>query len=263
MSIGALLGIAFLLNLSAMVLVWVLAFRIKNNSIVDIAWSALFSLLALVYALLGNGYPMRRAIMAGMVILWSLRLAFHLCRRISSLHPVEEGRYVELRKKWAGKLKRSFFWFFQLQGLLNTFLSLPFLLAAQNPDPKLSILEFMGVVLWLIALIGEAVADRQLNQFKKNSQNKGKVCQDGLWRYSRHPNYFFEWLVWVSYFVFALGSPFGVFTIYCPLAMLYFLLRVTGIPMTEEQAIRTKGDVYREYQRTTNAFFPWFRRGTC
>jgi steroid 5-alpha reductase family enzyme len=263
MSIGALLGIAFLLNLSAMVLVWVLAVRIKNNSIVDIAWSALFCLLALVYALLSNGYPIRRAIMAGMVILWGLRLAFHLYRRISRLHPVEEGRYVQLRKEWAGKLKSSFFWFFQFQGLLNTFLSLPFLLACQNRDPKFSILEFTGVALWLVALIGEVIADRQLAEFKKKPQNKGQVCQEGLWHYSRHPNYFFEWLVWLSFFVFALGSPFGLATIYCPLAMLYFLLRVTGIPMTEEQAIRTKGDVYREYQRTTNAFFPWFRRGTC
>lgn len=263
MSIGVLLGIAFLLNLSAMVLVWVLAFRIKNNSIVDIAWSALFSLLALVYAFLGKGYLMRRVMMAGMVVLWSLRLTFHLYRRIAELHPVEEGRYIQLREEWAGKLKSNFFWFFQFQGLLNTFLSLPFLLASYNPDPNFSILEFVGVALWFVALIGEAIADRQLGEFKKKPQNKGLVCQEGLWHYSRHPNYFFEWLVWLSFFVFALGSPFGLATIYCPLAMLYFLLRVTGIPMTEEQAIRTKGDLYREYQRTTNAFFPWFRRGTC
>jgi steroid 5-alpha reductase family enzyme len=263
MSTGTLFGIALLLDLSAMILVWVLAFRMRNNSIVDIAWSALFSVLVLVYALFGKGYLMRRAIMAGMVVFWSLRLAFHLYRRISRLHPIEEGRYLKLRAEWALKLKSNFFWFFQAQGLLNTFLSLPFLLACQNLDPKISIIEFVGVALWLIALIGEAIADRQLDQFKRRPQNKDQVCQEGLWRYSRHPNYFFEWLVWVSFFVFALSSPFGAFTIYCPLAMLYFLLKVTGIPMTEEQAIRTKGNSYREYQRTTNAFFPWFRRGSC
>ena len=100
----------------------------------------------------------------------------------------------------------------------------------------------------------------QLKQFKANPANKGRVCQAGLWNFSRHPNYFFEWLVWVAFFLFALGSPWGWVTIYCPALMLFFLLKVTGIPMTEELAVKTKGDAYREYQRTTSVFVPWFKK---
>jgi steroid 5-alpha reductase family enzyme len=99
-----------------------------------------------------------------------------------------------------------------------------------------------------------------MKRFKADPANKGKVCEAGMWRYSRHPNYFFESLVWWAYFLFALGSPFGWTTVFCPLLMLWFLFRVTGIPLTEEQAVRSKGDAYREYQRTTSAFVPWFKK---
>lgn len=108
--------------------------------------------------------------------------------------------------------------------------------------------------------MGESVADRQLDRFRRDPANKGRVCRVGLWRVSRHPNYFFEWLLWVAYFTFALASPGGWLTAYCPALMLYFLFRVTGIPTTEAQALRSRGDDYRECQRTTSAFVPWFRR---
>jgi steroid 5-alpha reductase family enzyme len=101
------------------------------------------------------------------------------------------------------------------------------------------------------------VADQQLKRFRQDPANKGKVCQTGLWNYSRHPNYFFEWLVWVAFFLAAAATPLGWLTVYCPALMLYFLFRVTGIPATEEQSIRTKGEAYREYQRTTSVFVPW------
>ena len=115
------------------------------------------------------------------------------------------------------------------------------------------------MVIWLIAVGGESVADWQLKQFRGNPANKGKICQQGLWCYSRHPNYFFEWLVWVSFFVFALGAPWGWTSVFCPALMLFFLLRVTGIPMTEELSVRSKGEAYRQYQRTTSPFVPWFK----
>ena len=118
--------------------------------------------------------------------------------------------------------------------------------------------EWFGFILWLVALGGETLADRQLAGFKADPSNRGKVCRTGLWRSSRHPNYFFEWLVWVSLFVVALPAPWGWITIFAPALMLFFLLRVTGIPYTEQQSLRSKGDAYRAYQRTTNAFFPWF-----
>jgi steroid 5-alpha reductase family enzyme len=139
-------------------------------------------------------------------------------------------------------------------------LSLPFLLVCLNPRPGLAPVEWAGIVLWLIAVAGESLADYQLKQFKGNPASRGQVCQIGLWHYSRHPNYFFEWLIWMSFFIFALGSPWGILTAYCPALMLFFLIRVTGIPMTEDLAVKTKGEEYRQYQETTSMFVPWFRR---
>jgi steroid 5-alpha reductase family enzyme len=243
-----------------MAAVFVVSLRIRNFSIVDIAWSAVFTPLALLYATLGEGYGPRRALIAALVTLWSLRLAAHLYVRISSLHPREEGRYVQLRRDWAAHLHARFFLFFQAQGLLAALLSLPFLLACVDRRPGLGPFEIAGAALLVVALAGESVADRQLATFKADPGNRGRTCRTGLWRASRHPNYFFEWLVWVAYSVFAWPSPGGWATICCPLLMLFFLFRVTGIPMTEEQALRSRGDDYRDYQRTTSAFVPWFPR---
>jgi steroid 5-alpha reductase family enzyme len=139
-------------------------------------------------------------------------------------------------------------------------LSTPFLLAALNPRPRLSPFEYAGAALWLVAWMGEIAADWQLHRFKANPANRGVTCRAGLWRYSRHPNYFFEWLIWVAFAVFAMGSPYGYVSLFAPLLMLYFLFRVTGIPATEAQALRSKGDDYRRYQTSTSAFVPWFPR---
>ena len=243
---------------AVMAAVFVVSLRARNFSLVDIAWSAIFTPLALLYATLAGGYGPRRALIAAMVTLWSLRLAWHLYGRIASLHPVEEGRYVQLRRDWAAHLNRRFFLFFQAQGLLAALLSLPFLLACVDRRPALGPFEIAGAALLVVALASEAVADAQLAAFKADPRSRDRTCRAGLWRYSRHPNYFFEWLVWVAYFVFAWPSPGGGAAIYCPLLMLFFLFRVTGIPMTEEQAVRSRGDDYRDYQRTTSAFVPWF-----
>jgi steroid 5-alpha reductase family enzyme len=253
----ALLGVGAGLAAAAMAAVFVLALRIRNFSVVDVAWSAVFTPLAVLYAALAAGDGVRRALIAGLVTLWSLRLAWHLFARIAALHPEEEGRYVQLRKEWAGNLGTRFFWFFQAQGLLATLLSAPFLLACVDPRPGLGPFELAAAALFLIAVCGETIADRQLATWKKAPEHRGRTCREGLWRYSRHPNYFFEWLVWVAYALFAWPSPWGWMAIGCPLLMLFFLFRVTGIPMTEEQALRSRGDDYRDYQRTTSAFFPW------
>jgi len=243
-----------------MAVVWAVAIRIRNAGIVDIAWAAGFSPLAALYAALGPGHLPRRLLIAAMAVAWSARLAAYLWVRVMGHHPVEDGRYQQLRREWAPNVNRRFFWFFQFQAALDVLLSLPVLLACLNPAPRIHPLEWAGFALWCVAVAGEAAADRQLQRFKADPAHRGRVCQVGLWRYSRHPNYFFEWLVWCAYFLFALGSPWGFLTLYCPALMLYFLAKVTGIPMTEEQALRSKGDAYREYQRTTSVFVPWFRR---
>jgi steroid 5-alpha reductase family enzyme len=153
------------------------------------------------------------------------------------------------------------FGFFQLQAFSVLGLGAAFFLASLNPRPRFDALELAGAALWLVALAGEALADRQLAAFKRQAENRGRVCAVGLWRYSRHPNYFFEWLVWVAFLVVALASPWGWVAAIGPASILYLLLRVTGIPLTEEQALRSKGDAYRDYQRTTSAFIPWWPRG--
>jgi steroid 5-alpha reductase family enzyme len=242
-----------------MAALWAVHLRRKDAGLVDPGWSAGLGLVALLYAALGPGWEPRRAAVAAMGLIWSVRLTAHLVRRMRG--KPEEGRYRALRAEWTAEghdVARRFLAFFLAQGLLDVFLSIPMLVAVLNPAPRFSAWEAAGAALWLVALAGESAADAQLERFKADPANRGRTCDTGLWRFSRHPNYFFEWLVWVAWFVFALGSPWGAASVVCPALMLFFLLRVTGIPATEEQALRSRGDDYRRYQRTTSAFVPWF-----
>ncbi len=242
-----------------MFVLWAIHVRRKDAGLVDPGWSAGIGIVALLYAAFGPGWEPRRAAVAAMGLIWSVRLTLHLARRMRG--KPEEGRYRALRAEWDAKgydVPRRFLVFFLAQGVLDVFLSLPMLLAVLNPTPRFSAWEVAGALLWLVAVAGESAADAQLERFKADPSNRGKTCDAGLWRYSRHPNYFFEWLVWVAWWVFALGSPWGAAAVVCPALMLFFLLRVTGIPATEEQALRSRGDEYRRYQRTTSAFVPWF-----
>ncbi len=243
---------------TAFALCYLLARRIDNYGIVDIAWSYAFAVLALGYALLAPGWPPRRMLIAAMAGLWSLRLGTHLYRRVMGHHPVEDGRYVQLRRDWAANFGPKMFGFFQLQAGSVVLLGSGFFIVCLNPAPGFHPLELAAAALWLLALGGEALADAQLAAFKRDPARRGQVCAAGLWRCSRHPNYFFEWLVWVAYAVFALGSPHGWIALIGPASILYLLLCVTGIPLTEAQSLRSKGDAYRRYQQTTSAFVPWW-----
>lgn len=257
-----LLALAWAFAIALMAVIWWLSVRIRNAGIVDIAWAGGFAPIAIFYAAVGNGWPARRWLMAGMAGLWSARLCVHLYVRVMGHHPVEDRRYAQLRAEWKANVNGKMFQFFQLQAVLLAVLSAPFLFVCRNVKPEFSALEIAGVVVWLVALAGESLADFQLKQFKADPANQGRVCEAGLWRYSRHPNYFFEWLIWMAFFAMAAATPWGWVTVYGPALMLFFLLRVTGIPMTEELAVKTKGEPYRTYQKTTSAFVPWFRRQT-
>jgi steroid 5-alpha reductase family enzyme len=240
-----------------MLVVWIIHLLIRNAAIVDVGWAAGLAVLAFFYAIAAPGYFARKWAMAAMVGFWGLRLAAYLLfARV--IGKTEEGRYVQLRKEWKTYLPFRFLFLFEFQAVLVVVLSLPFLLACVNPAAPLARIEKIGAGIWLLAVIGEAVADEQLNRFKKNPANSGKTLRAGLWKYSRHPNYFFDWLVWVGYAGFALGSPWGWLGLISPALVLYFLLSITGIPATEAQALRTRGNEYREYQRTTSIFVPWF-----
>jgi steroid 5-alpha reductase family enzyme len=236
--------------------VYAFARRIDNYGIVDIAWSYSFGLLGVFYSLFATGWAVRRALIAAMVCVWSARLGTHLLIRITRKHPEEDGRYRQLRREWGHGFKLKMAGFFQMQAASVVLLGIPFLAACTNPEAALGPLEWCGAALWLVAISGEALGDSQLSRFKKSPKNAGSVCDVGLWRYSRHPNYFFEWLIWVSYFLFACASPWGWVGIISPACILYLLLRVTGIPATEKQSIRSKGDAYRSYQERTSAFVP-------
>lgn len=247
---------------AAFAALYALARRLDNYGIVDVAWSYAFAGLAGFYALAGLGWGPRRALLAGLAGGWSLRLGTHLLLRVARHHPAEDARYAQLRRDWADNFGRRMARFFQFQAISVVVLGAGFVAIAQNAVPGFHPLELAGAALWLVALTGEGLADAQLAAFKRDPANRGRVCAAGLWRYSRHPNYFFEWLVWVSFLLVALASPGGWVAGLGPIGMLYLLLRVTGIPATEEQAVRSKGDAYRRYQASTSAFMPWFpRRG--
>lgn len=240
-----------------MFLLWLVHLRTGNAAIVDVGWAAGIGILAVYYAIAAPGYAARKYAIATMAGIWSLRLASYLLFARVIGHP-EEGRYVQLREKWKTNLPLRFLFFFEFQALLDVILSLPFLIACVNSAAPIGFFEKMGGAIWIIGLAGEVIADRQLDRFKKDPANRGQLCRVGLWNYSRHPNYFFEWLIWVGYAVFALGSPLGWLAFLTPALILYFLLGLTGIPATEAQALRSRGEQYRRYQQTTSAFIPWF-----
>jgi steroid 5-alpha reductase family enzyme len=240
-----------------MLLLWLIHLPLRNAAIVDAGWAGGLALLGALYGFMGSGWAPRRALIAAISVVWGLRLALYLLFTRVIGQP-EEGRYVQLRTQWGNHIALKFLLFFEFQALLSLLLGTPFLVAALNTRPAFSFLEYAASFLWLVAMIGETIADAQLNAFKSNALNHGKTCRVGLWRFSRHPNYFFEWLIWVAFALFALASPMGYLALFCPLLMLYFLFKVTGIPATEAQALRSRGEEYRRYQETTSAFVPWF-----
>lgn len=239
--------------------VWLWAKKIKNAGVVDVFWALNFPVIGILIFFFSTGMQHRRHLISGMVVLAGLRLGIHLWKRVIGHLDEEEGRYQQLRKEWAPQADKKFFWFFQFQAISNVILAAPFFLIGLNPKPQMHWSETAGLALWFIAVIGEGMADYQLSQFKKDPANKGEVCDKGLWNYSRHPNYFFQSLLWIAYFVFALTAPLGWIAVISPAIILYLLFNVTGIPATEEQSLRSKGDKYRIYQKTTSAFFPWFK----
>lgn len=240
-----------------MFIIWLWALKIKNNGIVDIFWAFNFLVIAIVIWILAEGNAERKMMVCGIASLWSLRLGIYLLIRVGSHLKVEEGRYKQLREEWNDT---KFFVFYQMQAFSNIMLSIPFFIIALNPDPHISIIECIGATLWILCIIGEGISDWQLQHFKSKAENKGKVCQYGLWNYSRHPNYFFQFSIWIAVLIFALPSPYGWLSIICPLSIGYLIFKVTGIPMTEEQAVRSKGEAYKEYQKTTSVFVPWFKK---
>lgn len=234
---------------------WVIQYLIGDSGVVDVFWGASVAIIAVVFCFFTSGDPTRRWVGGLLISLWALRLSYYLFFRWRS-HD-EDARYVALKVKWGVQAQPRMFKFYQMQGLGCFLFALPLLAVGSNATP-FSWLDWIGIMIWIVAIVGEAVSDQQLANFRIRPENQGEVCNIGLWRYSRHPNYFFEWFHWWSYVMLAITAPFGWLTILAPVAMWFFLNRVTGIPLTEIQALKSRGDKYRRYQETTNAFFPWF-----
>lgn len=240
-----------------MTLAWARQVRTLNASYVDVLWAAGLGVAAIWYAITASGAPVPRTAVAVLGALWGLRLAAHLHVRVHG--HAEDGRYAFLREHWQGH-QGKFFGFFMAQALLVVMFSLPFLVAANNPLTGLTPWTIAAIMVFAVALGGESVADAQLARWRRDAANRGRTCRAGLWRYSRHPNYFFEWLHWFTYPLLAVGAPGWWLTLLGPVLMGLSLAWLTGIPYTEAQALRSRGDDYRAYQRETSAFFPWFPR---
>ncbi len=253
-------GLAFLIGCAvAMVLfflTWILASRCDNFSWVDAAWAFGVGLIGVFWlTVLGRGCAKHWAV-AGLLVLWSARLGWHLQKRIRRTHPEEDARYVKLREVWSGRVLSAFFWFFQAQAASVVLLALPFLIIALDADTTWSAWESAGLCVALVGILGEGLADMQMARFKSQDHGSKSVCQEGLWRYSRHPNYFFEAVIWLGFYLYACGSNWGWAMIYAPCVIIFLLLKVTGIPPTEAAAVARKGDAYRRYQKSTSPFIP-------
>lgn len=250
-------GIGFVAVMFIFLVAWVWARRWDNYSIVDAVWAFGIGFSGCLWLYLCGGGMVKHWVAAALVLVWSGRLGWHLERRIRRMYPEEDARYTNLREVWKGRVARAFFWFFQAQAVSVVLLALPFLWIARDGNGAWSWWESCGTALCLIGIFGEGLADSQMSGFKAKNKDSKAVCQDGLWYYSRHPNYFFEAVIWVGFYTYACGSELGWTTVYAPAMIIYLLLKVTGIPATEAAAVRRKGDAYRRYQESTSAFIPW------
>ena len=245
----------------AFLLLWWRQTRTANATSVDAAWAVAIGALGVAYAALGDGALAQRLCGGGLAFVWSARLSWHLLRHRVFGHAGEDGRYRAMREHWGARAHANLFWFYQLQAAAAFVFALPFWWLAQDPEPRLAALQWAGLALALLAQLGEGLADRQLEQHRKDPGQRGRTCRRGLWRYSRHPNYFFEWVSWCGIAVVA--TPAAGWLAWLQPAFMFVLVRfVSGVPFTELQALRSRGDDYRRYQEETSAFVPWWpRRG--
>ena len=245
--------------LSYMAILWLVSLALKDTSIVDIFWGAGFVILAVTYFALTDGFLARKWLITILVAIWGLRLSIHIL--IRNWGKGEDFRY----RKWREEAGKKFWWtsfflVFLLQGVLMWVISAPLLVVQYNATPaRLTIVDWLGAVVWGVGFFFEAVGDWQLMRFKRNPDNKGKVLRTGLWAYTRHPNYFGDATLWWGYFIIALGTPFGLATVFSPIIMTVLLMRVSGVALLEKTLVETKPG-YKEYVESANAFFPWFPR---
>lgn len=251
-------SIVLFIILGCMSLLWLISLQLKNSSIVDIFCGTGFVIANWVYfALTPDGFLLRKWLVSILVTVWGLRLSFYILRRNWGKH--EDFRYQVWRREAGSRWWwLSFFRVFLLQGLLMWVISAPLMAAQRGAKPAhLILFDFLGITIWGIGFFFEAVGDLQLARFKVDPANKGKVMDRGVWRYTRHPNYFGDSAQWWGYYLIAAFAG-GWWTIFSPILMTLFLLRVSGVVLLEKTLEKRPG--YQEYIEKTSAFLPWFPR---
>ncbi len=245
---------AGLLVLCFMVILWLVSLALKNSSIVDIFWGTGFVLIAwFTFVFFPEGYVPRKILSVALVTIWGLRLSIHIFLR-------NKGKSEDFRyRKWRNEAGpswwyRSFFKVFLLQGFFMWIISLPVIAAQVSPKGPLNFLDYLGVLVWLIGFYFEAAGDLQLARFKSNPENKGRVLDTGVWKYSRHPNYFGDAFQWWGFFLLAFSAGFW-WTIISPVIMTLLLIRVSGVALLEKTLKETKPE-YKDYLETTSSFIP-------
>ncbi|MBS0252197.1 MAG: DUF1295 domain-containing protein [Proteobacteria bacterium] len=243
---------------TAMTVGWLIWRNTRNSGWIDTTWTLGLGLTGFAGALVGGGFTERSVLVAALVCLWAGRLALHIAVRTKAA--ADDPRYARLIREWGPDAPRQMFWFAQTQAWVSVPLALSILIAAWNPAKGLHPQDLLGAIVLTFACAGEALADWQLKRFRINLANKGRVCDQGLWKFSRHPNYFFEWVTWLAYPIIAIdlsgGYPWGWLAILAPVVMYWLLVHVSGIPLLEQHMLTRSGDEFRRYQERTNAFFP-------
>jgi steroid 5-alpha reductase family enzyme len=239
-------------------LVWFIAALIKkDNSIVDIAWGLGFVLIAVVNLWISQTFSGRPLLLTFLIIIWAGRLAGYIFVR--NRGKGEDFRYAQFREIWGEKvILKTFINVFMLQGFFMLLIAYPIILVNGTTQRMLNILDCFGLFIWLTGFFFEALGDYQLYKFKRDHTNQGRIMTSGLWKYTRHPNYFGEVTVWWGIFVIAGSAPYGLTAIISPLLVTFLLVKVSGVPMLEK---RYKDNLeFMEYARKTSSFIPWFPR---
>ncbi len=240
-----------------MIGLWWIQWRTNDAGVVDVGWALGLGVAIVVMGMVADGNAGRRWLVVILGATWAIRLGVYLgVNRV--LHATQEdGRYQRMREAMGAYAQAGFFLFFQVQALFILLFLLPLTIPLLNPTPLWTVFDWIGIAIWIIAVGGEALADRQLAHFRSKPNNRGKTCRVGLWRYSRHPNYFFEWVHWLAYPFLSVNAPHFWVVCLAPVVMYVFLMKITGVPFTEQQSLSHRPD-YADYQKSTNMFFPWF-----
>jgi steroid 5-alpha reductase family enzyme len=254
LALGALLIMAVVMTVS-----WLVQRRLNNAGWTDVFWTLGTGLCGVVAALWPDVYahPPRQWLVAALVAIWSLRLGLYVAFRVARSED-EDPRYARMRKQYGDRFQAVMFKLSIVQPPATALLIISIALAAHDWTPVLWVADYVGAAILIVAIGGETLADHQMKTFKATKPPKGKVIDVGLWRWSRHPNYFFEWFGWLAYPVIAmhLNKPWSWASMIAPVVMYQVLNKLTGIPPTEAALVASKGDAYRDYQRRVSPFFP-------